>query len=153
MDRGSEAVAPHGPEPCAVGGGGKEAAELVRGDPSWEQDLLRNRQGVVKGEGGGAHPQKQRQPLWTGIQGGSWPEEQGLGHLAPRPSPALSGPPLQPLAPHPLTLGRGSLRSPSPLTRSLWAPRSSCTNSCRAPRLLTPQQPGALGLLINAPGL
>lgn len=37
----------------------------MRGDPSWEQDLLRNRQEVVRGEGGGAHPQKQRQPLWT----------------------------------------------------------------------------------------
>lgn len=57
----------------------------MRGDPSWEQDLLRNRQGAVKGEEGGAHPQKQRQPLWTRTQGGSWPEEQGLGNLGLSP--------------------------------------------------------------------
>lgn len=30
----------------------------MRGDPSWEHNLLRNRQGVVRGEGGGTHPQK-----------------------------------------------------------------------------------------------
>ena len=54
-------MVPRGPEPRAIGGGGKEAVKLVRGDPSWEQDLLWNRQGAGQGRERWAPPGRQRQ--------------------------------------------------------------------------------------------
>lgn len=46
-----EAHAPHGLEPGAVGCGGEEAEKPVRRDPSWEQDLLWDRERQVRARG------------------------------------------------------------------------------------------------------
>lgn len=71
--RWREALSPHGPEPSAIEGGGKETLELIGGDASREQDFLGDR-------GGGLSVQRQNL-LEGGRKASRWVQLRAPGSL------------------------------------------------------------------------